>query len=58
MEDCTVGNTRVEFTGTGSRGSNRRIAIRLSAPDGFHGSNVHTLTPRDGGTRLDPTAAI
>ena len=55
MEDRNNGNTRVEFTGTVEAVEPyKRIAIRLSAPGGFQGSNVYTLTPLpDGNTRLD-----
>ena len=55
MEDRNNGNERVEFTGTVEAVEpNKRIAIRLSAPGGFRGSNVYLLTPLpDGRTRLD-----
>jgi len=55
MVDPNNGNTRVEFTGTVEAVElHRRIAIRLNAPDGFHGSTVYILTPLpDGSTRLD-----
>jgi hypothetical protein len=55
MEDRNNGNARMEITGTVEAVEpNRRMAIRLSAPEGFHGSSVYTLTPLpDGSTRLD-----
>jgi uncharacterized protein YndB with AHSA1/START domain len=55
VEDPNNGNTRVEFTGiVEAVEPHRRIAIRLSAPGGFKGSNVYTLTPLpDGSTRLE-----
>jgi uncharacterized protein YndB with AHSA1/START domain len=55
VEDRNNGNARMEVTGTVEAVEpNRRIAIRLSAPSGFHGTNVYTLTPLpDGTTRLE-----
>jgi uncharacterized protein YndB with AHSA1/START domain len=55
MEDRNNGNERIEITGTvESVEANRRIAVRLKAPEGFAGTSVYTLTPLpDGGTRLD-----
>jgi uncharacterized protein YndB with AHSA1/START domain len=55
LEDRNNGNMRMEVTGTVEAVEpNRRIAIRLSAPGGFRGSNVYTLTPLpNGSTRLD-----
>jgi uncharacterized protein YndB with AHSA1/START domain len=55
MEDRNNGNTRMEITGTvESVEPNRRIAVRMTAPEGFSGTSVYTLTPlADGSTRLD-----
>lgn len=55
MEDQNNDNARVEFTGTVEAVErHRRIAIRLNAPGGFHGTTVYLLTALpDGSTRFD-----
>uniref|UniRef100_Q01XD7 Polyketide cyclase/dehydrase n=1 Tax=Solibacter usitatus (strain Ellin6076) TaxID=234267 RepID=Q01XD7_SOLUE len=55
MEDRNNGNARMEITGTVEAVEpNRRIAVKLSATEGFMGNTVYTLTPLpDGSTRLD-----
>ena len=55
MEDQNNNNARVEFTGTVEAVErHRRIAIRLDAPGGFHGTTVYLLAPLpDGSTRFD-----
>jgi uncharacterized protein YndB with AHSA1/START domain len=55
MEDRNNGNARMEITGTvDAVEPNRRIAIHMTSPEGFSGTNVYTLTPLpDGSTRLD-----
>jgi hypothetical protein len=55
MEDRNNGNQRMEVTGVVKAVEPaRRIEIGLSAPEGFRGTNIYTLTPLpDGSTRLD-----
>jgi uncharacterized protein YndB with AHSA1/START domain len=55
MEDPNNGNQRMEITGVvKSVEPGRRLAITMSAPEGFAGDNVYTLVPLpDGSTRLD-----
>ncbi len=55
MEDRNNGNARMEITARMEAVEpNRRIALTLSAPEGFTGSDVYTLVPLpDGSTRLE-----
>ena len=55
MEDRNNGNMRMEITSTVEAvETNRRIAVRMSAPEGFSGSTVYTLAELpDGSTRLE-----
>ena len=55
MEDRNNGNARMEITGTVKAiDPGRRLEIDMTAPEGFHGSTVYTLTAlADGSTRLD-----
>jgi uncharacterized protein YndB with AHSA1/START domain len=55
MEDRNNGNARMEITGTVEAVEpNRRIAVRLTAPEGFSGTSTYTLVPLpDGSTRLE-----
>ena len=55
MEDRNNGNARMEIKGTVEAVEpNRRIAVKLSATEGFSGNTVYTLTPQaDGSTKLE-----
>jgi uncharacterized protein YndB with AHSA1/START domain len=55
MEDRNNNNARMEITGTvESVEPLRKLAISMTAPEGFHGTNTYTLTEQpDGSTRLD-----
>jgi len=55
MEDRNNNNARMQITGVvDSVEPNRKLATSISAPEGFHGTAVYTLTELpDGSTRLD-----
>ena len=54
MEDRNNNNARMEITGiVDAVEPNRRLAVSLQAPEGFHGTSTYTLTEqRDGSTLL------
>jgi uncharacterized protein YndB with AHSA1/START domain len=55
MEDRNNNNTRMSITGVvDSVDPYRRLAVSISAPEGFQGTNVYILTEKaDGSTRLE-----
>ena len=60
MEDRNNGNARMELRDTVEAvDTNRRIAVRITAPEGFSGHSVYTLTELpDGSTRLDSDSRV